>query len=185
MRRFTVDEYHRMIEAGILTEDDPVELLGGWIVLKMPHNPPHDNALELADEAIRARLPTGWRLRIQSAIITTDSEPEPDLAVVRGTARVRQGRHPGPADIGLLLEVADSTLLSDGQDKGPLYAAAGIGCYWILNLVDRQVEVYTDPTGPDANPVYRRRQDYRPGDAVPLVLDGQQVVQIPVADLLP
>src|SRR5436305_4096318 len=81
VRRFTVDEYHRMIQTGILEEDDSVELLEGWIVLKMPRNPPHDVAIDLAREAIETRLPAGWRVRVQSAITTSDSEPEPDLAV--------------------------------------------------------------------------------------------------------
>ena len=79
LRRFTVDEYHQMIQAGILGEDEPVELLEGWIVIKMPRNPEQDLALEKADIAIRDRLPAGWRIRIQSAITTDDSEPEPTL----------------------------------------------------------------------------------------------------------
>jgi Uma2 family endonuclease len=96
LRRFTVDEYHQLIQAGILTENDPVELLEGWIVPKMPHNPPHDGTIELVEEVLRNRLPTGWRIRIHSAITTADSEPEPDLAIVRGTARSYLNHHPDP-----------------------------------------------------------------------------------------
>src|SRR5579862_9140639 len=80
VRPFTVDEYHRMIDADVLDEGDAVELLEGWIVPKMPRNPPHDATIGLADDALRIRLPAGWHVRLQSAITTSDSEPEPDLA---------------------------------------------------------------------------------------------------------
>jgi Uma2 family endonuclease len=183
--RFTVDEYHRLAEIGVLTEDDDVELLEGWIVPKMARNPPHDTSLELADEAIGGLLPPGWRRRIQSAVTLPDSEPEPDIAVVRGDARSRAGRHPGPGDAGLLIEVADASLAHDRQDKGRVYANAGIVCYWIINLVDRQVEVYTDPTGPDADPRFRQRHDYGVNDTVPLVIEGREVGRIAVRELLP
>lgn len=185
MRRFTVDEYHRLIEVGILTEDDRVELLEGWIVLKMAHNPPHDLAIELAEEALRPRLPAGWRIRIQSAITTADSEPEPDLAVALGSPRARGNRHPGPADLALVIEVADSSVTADRDDKGRIYARAGIACYWLVNLIDRRVEVYTDPSGPVSSPAYGQRQDCAPADEVPLVIGGQEVARIPVVELLP
>jgi Uma2 family endonuclease len=185
VRLFTVDEYHSMIQAGILTEDDPVELLEGLVVPKMPRNPPHDCAIELAGELLRDRLAAGWGVRVQSAITTADSEPEPDLVVVRGSARTRRDHHPGPQDLALLVEVADSTLARDRGEKARLYARASVVCYWIINLMDRQIEVYTDPTGPDANPTYRRRQDYGAADQVPLFIDGQEVAQIPVIDFLP
>lgn len=185
VRRFTVDEYHRMIRAGLLTEDDRVELLEGWIVLKMPRNPPHDATVEIADETLRPRLPAGWSMRVQSAITTPESEPEPDLVVVQGGARDYLSRHPGPADIGLLIEVSDSSLSRDRNEKGRLFARAGIPYYWIINLIDSRVEVYSDPSGPTANPAYRQRQDYGPADSVPLVLGGQVIALIAVRDLLP
>ncbi len=186
LRKFSVDEYHRLIQIGILTEEDPVELLEGWIVLKMSHNPPpHDACVELVEEAIRPKLPAGWRLRIQSAITTDDSEPEPDFVVVSGDPRSRRQRHPGPADITLVGEVADSTLARDRVDKARLYARAKIAMYWIVNIADGQVEVYSDPTGPDASPVYRRREDFLPGSEVPLLIGGKEVARLPVTSLLP
>ena len=185
VRRFTVQEYHRMIEVGILTDDDDVELLEGWIIPKMSRNHPHDSTIEFVDEALRALLPGGWRLRIQSAITTSDSEPEPDLTVVQGSARSREGHHPVPREIGIVVEVADSTLAQDRTEKQRIYARAALPMYWIINLVDRQVEVYTDPTGPDPVPQYRQVQVFQPGDNVPLVIAGQQVGLIPVASLLP
>jgi Uma2 family endonuclease len=184
-RRFSVPEYHKLIEIGVLTEDDNLELLEGYLVHKMARNPLHDSALQLTHEKLTEALPLGWRLRIQSAITLPDSEPEPDIAVVRGTARDYVTRHPRPADIGLLVEVSDSTLAGDRADKGRIYARAGIICYWIINLLDRQVEVCTQPSGPVAAPAYGQQTTYHAGDAVPLVLDGATIACIPINDLLP
>lgn len=185
VRRFTVDEYRKLGEAGILTEHERVELLEGWIVPKMVHNPPHDNAVELADEALRLRLPVGWRIRIQSVLSTADSEPEPDLAVVRGSPRNRRSRHPTPAETGLVIEVADSSLQIDRGTKAVIYARAGIPVYWIVNLIDRQIEVHTEPSGPIERPLYRKIECLLAGQSVPFVIDDAIVATIPVDDLLP
>jgi Uma2 family endonuclease len=186
VRRFTVDEYHRMIHLGILKEDDPVELLEGWIVAKMPRNPPHDVAVALTQTALSAAVPQAWICRGQSAVTTTDSEPEPDIAVVRGPIRRYVANHPGPADTGLVVEVADSTLTRDRTLKARLYARAAIPIYWIVNIPNRQIEVYSDPTAADAAEAhYRQRQDFDAFGAVPLVLEECTVSMIPVRDLLP
>src|SRR5262245_6797547 len=160
---FTVDQYHQMIAARVFHEDDRVELLEGWVTPKMPRNPAHDSTVDLVSEVLRALAPSGWRVRSQSAITTADSEPEPDAAVVAGAAMRYAQHHPGPADIALLVEVADSSVSHDRVEKGRVYSRAGIVSYWIVNLPDRQVEVYTDPTGPDPSPRYRKRPDYRAG----------------------
>ena len=152
---------------------------------KMPHNPPHDGTIELATDSFTPILPKGWRLRIQSAITLTDSEPEPDIAVVRGDKRTFTTRHPVPGDIGLLVEVSESTLDSDRLDKSRIYARSNVVCYWIINLVDHQIEVYTQPSGPVASPAYGSKQVYGVNDSVPLVLDGVSVATIAVRDLLP
>src|SRR5262249_8406459 len=110
---------------------------------------------------------------------------EPDIVVASGSVRSYLNHHPRPQEIALLIEVADSTLIRDRQDKGRLYARASIICYWIINLVDRQVEVYTDPTGPGRSPSYRQQQIYGVADSVPLVIGGREVARIPVTDLLP
>lgn len=185
VRRFTVDEYHQMIQNGILTEDDPVELLEGWIIQKMPRNPPHDGTLAVTNKRLGHRLPTGWHARVQMAVTLPGSEPEPDLAVVRGQEEDYFARHPGPVDVTLVVEVADSSLLRDRTEKERIYARAGIAVYWIVNLVDSRVEVYTDPTGPDLNPRYRQRQDYDRTSDVPLVIAGVPVAQVQVRELLP
>jgi Uma2 family endonuclease len=185
MAKFSVARYQRMIEAGILTAEDKVELLENYVVLKMPRNPRHDSTLQRVPRPVLRALPAGWDLRMQSAITLSDSQPEPDVALVRGSAADYDNRHPSPADVGLLIEIADSSLLRDQRDKTRIYARAGIPIYWIVNLVDRRIEVYTQPSGPAAVPAYGSFQTYQPGDAIPLVLDGTTVATIPVADLLP
>src|SRR5262249_42023536 len=144
-RRFTVDEYHRLTELGILTEDDNLELIEGYLVLKMPRNPPHDGTIRCGTKLLAKILPAGWDLSVQCAITLPDSEPEPDFPIVRPPPDYYRPRPPTVADIGLVIEVADSTLAGDRADKGRIYARAGIECYWIINLVDRQIEVYTSP----------------------------------------
>jgi Uma2 family endonuclease len=183
--KFSVARYQRMIETGILTPDDKVELLENYVVLDMPHNPRHDGTVQLGTETLGRALPVGWRLRVQLTVVLPDSQPEPDFAVVRGDARTYFLRHPGPADVGTLMEVADASLLRDQRDKTRIYARANIPCYWIINLVDQRIELYTQPSGPSAVPAYGAFQTYQPGDTIPLMLDGNVVANLAVADLLP
>jgi Uma2 family endonuclease len=184
-RRFTVGEYHNLIRLGILTEDDNLELIEGYLVHKMSRNPPHDSTLLRLNNRFVRTLPAGWLVRIQSAITLPDSEPEPDAAVIRGDERTFDSCHPGPQEFGIVIEVSDSTLAGDRDDKARMYARARIPEYWIINLVDRQVEVYTAPSGPGVTPAYAARRDYRPGDAVPVTLDGVPAGSVGVSDLLP
>jgi len=181
--RFSVAEYHKLIEIGLLTEDDGLELLDGFLVHKMSRNPPHDAAIQKIQKRLFRLLPPDWDLRIQSAVTLSRSEPEPDLAVVRGDETRYLANHPGPPDIGLVIEVSDSTLDADRIDKGRIYAEAAIACYWIVNLVDRQIEVYTLPSG--ATAAFAHRQDYPLGTDVPLLLDGTIAATISVTDFLP
>lgn len=184
VRRFSVDEYHRLGETGVLTEEDQVELLEGWLVPKMIRNPIHDAAIELVQQALQSCMPgSGCRVRIQSAITTRDSEPEPDLAIIRGPVSRHKQRHPGPEDVVLVVEVADSSLARD-RIKSRIYARAGISQYWILNLVDRQLEVSSDPESTSSEPAYRRQQTFQMGESVPLVIDAE-LGRLQVADLLP
>jgi len=130
-------------------------------------------------------VPKGWGLRIQLTVVLSDSQPEPDFTVVRGAERTYLSRYPSPADVGLMIEVANSSLLRDQRDKSRIYARGGIPCYWIANLTDQRLEVYTQPSGPTAVPAYAAFQIFQPGDTVPLVLDGNAVGSVAVADLLP
>jgi Uma2 family endonuclease len=183
--RITVEQYHDMIKKGILAEDAPVELLEGWLVPKMSKNPPHLVATVLTRSALDQLLSEGFYVQVQDPVTTDDSEPEPDIGVVRGKPRDFSQRLPRPADMGLVIEVSESSLTRDRTIKKRIFARAQIPVYWIINLVDRQLEVYTDPSGPGDQPDYRQRRDYGPADLVPVVLDGKEIGRLPVRDLLP
>jgi Uma2 family endonuclease len=183
--RLTLEQYERMVDEGILNGRDRVHLIDGILVAKMTQNDPHCTADDLCDEALRRIIPPGWYIRGAKPIRIPgrdgrrDSKPEPDRCVVRGTILDYSRRTPGPADVGLVVEIADSTL-SDDRARIGVYRPAGIPVYWIVNLVDRQVEVYSDPT-PEG---YGSRRDYRTGDAIPVVIDGQPLGQIAVDAIL-
>lgn len=186
IHRLSVEQYHRMIEENILHETDNLELIEGYLVPKMTRKPPHDIALELTDDALRPLVPTGWRLRCQSAVTTADSEPEPDFVIVRGPPRARRGRHPQPGEIAVIVEVADSSLDYDRVHKARLYARAGVPVYWILNLQDGQIEVYENPQSPpDSDPAYATRTVYRAGQSAALVIDTAAVGSVAVDAVLP
>ncbi|HZU36709.1 MAG TPA: Uma2 family endonuclease [Gemmataceae bacterium] len=180
--RLTVRQYHDMIQAGILTPDDPVELLQGWLVPKMPKNPPHRVATRLLRKALEGLVPAGWYVGSQEPITTQDSGPEPDAVIVHGDTQQYLDRHPGPQDVALVVEVADTTLQRDWTSKKQLYAAARIPVYWIVNLIDKQVEVYSEPSG---QADYRQRRDYDLDKEVPLVIGGQEIGRLAVRSLMP
>jgi len=182
--RLSVEKYHEMIRQGILTENDRFELLDGILVRKMTINPPHALATELLREVLNGVLPEGWHVKSQRPLTLAASEPEPDGMVVRGKLRDYGDRHPSPSEVALVIEVADATLATDRTLKMALYAQAGIPVYWIVNLIDRRIEVYTEPTGAE-RPTYAAPRDYGPGDEVPLVIAGKDVHHVPVNDLLP
>ena len=138
--RITVAQYHEMIHSGILTDDDPVELLEGWLVTKMSKNRRHSLATRFTREALESIIPQGWYVDSQEPITTMDSEPEPDVVVVRGNPRDYIERHPAPAEVALVVEVSDATLQRDRTLKLRVYASAGIPAYWILNLQENQLE---------------------------------------------
>jgi Uma2 family endonuclease len=176
-----------MIELGLLTENDRVELLDGWIVAKMPHNPPHDSTVSKLDRLLTRLLSDDWVVRCQCAVTLTagrGSEPEPDLLVARGPDDRYARRHPGPADAALVIEVSDSTIDHDRGFKQRVYARARLPVYWIVNVLERQVEIYTRPRG-GRNPAYQQRTDYTGGSAVPLILFAESVAEIPVGSILP
>ena len=183
-RRFTVEEYHRMGEAGVLTEDTQVELLEGLIVRKMIRKPIHDGMVAVIRKALAAILPEGWHVRVQSAVTTSDSEPEPDLAVVRGSERDYLTSHPLPRDVALVVEVAETSLDRD-RNKARLYARAGIPGYWIINLIGAVVEAYTQSSHAEGAPSYDARKTYQGNELVPLVIEGREIANIPACELLP
>src|SRR5215212_6010614 len=131
----------------------------------------------LLKDLLTPLMPAGWFVDSQAPLPTAESVPEPDVLVIRGDRRqyMAEGRHPGPGDMGLVVEVSDSSVSTDRGTKRRVYARANVAQYWIVNLVDRRVEVYTDPSGPGDDPAYRQQRDYGPGDEVPVLLDGQEV----------
>jgi Uma2 family endonuclease len=184
-RRWTRQEYDRLVRLGVLHEDEPVELLAGQMIVAEPKGSPHATAVALAADALRAAFGGGWVVRVQDPIALDDeSEPEPDLAVVPGRPRDYTTAH--PARPALLIEVAETSLAFDRHYKGSLYARAGVADYWIVDLVHRHVEVHRDPS-PDAASEfgwrYRDVQTLSPGATVaPL---ARPEVSVAVADLLP
>jgi len=182
--RFTVEQYHAMIDAGILKDGDRCELLEGWIIDKMTINPPHATCIALAQTYLLSKLPSDWMLRIQLPITLATGEPEPDLLIARGPVRRYSQSHPTPKETGLLIEVADSTLDLDREFKALVYARAEVQVYWIINLIDSRVEVFTDPIG-GKSPGYRKQRNYSATQTVPLILDGHEIARIPVRELLP
>jgi Uma2 family endonuclease len=181
--RLTVDQYDRMVRDGTLEEDEPVELLDGILVIKMPKHAPHRVGVRKTVRALERVLPTGWHIAKEEAlVIGPRSKPEPDAAVIRGDLEFDATRDAAAADCALVVEVAESSLSRDRTEKGAIFDRGGIAVYWIINLIDRQVEAYTDP---DPSSGYRNRADYHPGDDVPVVIAGCEVGRIAVADLLP
>ncbi len=183
VRKFSKPEYQLLGKLGVLSVDDRVELLEGWIVPKMNHNPPHDLALMLVEEKFRLCLPTNMLLRIQMPISTIDSEPEPDLAMVLGPVRRYSEHHPEPNDVVLVVEIADTSLARDRQ-KCRLYARGNVREYWIVNLVDRQIEVHSQPSGPSPNPSYDSRDVYDESSTISFSIENNFQVQLRVSDLL-
>jgi len=144
-----------MIKAGIFGPDERIELVEGEIVEMSPQDPPHSSGVRLVEEALRRVFPAGFDVRAQLPLVLDDgSEPEPDLAVVPGTIRDYLTNHPSTAI--LVVEVAHSTLDYDRHRKGRIYARAGIPEYWIVNLVDRVVEVYREPQSDGTYAVVQR-----------------------------
>ncbi len=182
--RFTVEEYERLGEIGVLTPKDRVELIEGWIVDKMTQNPPHMSTVTRINRVLARLLPDEWLLRVQGPIRLKTSEPEPDFAIVPGPDEKWDGRHPQPQDIALLIEVADTSLLDDRVMKGRLYAQAQIAEYWMVNLVHSRIEVYTQPKS-GKNPGYRDRTDFELAKKIPLVLGRKKIAELPVRSLLP
>ena len=181
---FTVAQYQRLIENGVLTPDDKVELFENRLVHREPRDPPHDGTVGLVAKELRTALPPGWDARCLLSLELPDSQPEPDFAIVREDPADYTTRHPTQDDTALVIEVANATLHCDQTLKTRIYARAGVAVYWIINLVDRRVEVYSQPSGATAAPSFATVQTYSPGDTIPLVLDGNAIA-IPVNDLLP
>lgn len=181
----SVEQYHAMIDKGILGPDDPVELLDGCLVRKMPKNPEHCAVVEDLRELLTALIGSEWHVRSQDPIALPDSEPEPDVAVVAGARSRYRKMHPASTDIGLIAEAADSSLSRDREWKRRIYARARIPVYWLVNLAAREVTVFTEPNDSESDPDYAQAVTYRAGDSIPVMLRAVLVGEIDVSRLLP
>lgn len=189
--RLTLADYERLAALELLEEaGQRVELIDGLLVFKLTKDSPHVLATKLVVEALRALIPPGWHVAKEDPVAHPaglsgrPSMPEPDAVVLRGGIRDYARRRPVPADVSLVVEVADSALRSD-RVKLARYAWSGIPVAWLVNLNDRTLEVHTNPSGPAASPVYQVITTYRAADEVPVTVDGRKVGQVVVAELLP
>jgi Uma2 family endonuclease len=180
--RITVRQYDRMIDDGSIAEDDRVVLIEGLLVNKMGRKRPHIVAGNKGLRMLSGIIPRGWYVAKEDPIVVSDwSKPEPDLAVVRGQAEDYIERDVRAADVALVVEIAESSLAVDRTDMTRVYAASEIPIYWIVNLVDQQLEVYSDP-GPIS---YSSVLILKPGEDVRVIIDGVEIGWIAVADMLP
>ena len=178
--RYTVERYLGLLDEGVLSPDDRVELLNGVIVAEPPSDPPHATGVNLATAALTAAVGTRAAVRVQVPLVVGQlSLPEPDVAVVPGHLRDYSARHPTTAL--LVVEVADSSLIQDRLTKAAIYAAGGVPEYWIVNLRSRLVEVFRSPDSAAAR--YTQTTTATPGARLELTaLPGAAVL---VDDLLP
>jgi Uma2 family endonuclease len=178
-RRFTVDDYHRMAQSGILSPDDRVELIDGEVVAMSPIGSRHSACIDRATRALVMLLVDRAIVRVQSSVrLNRYNEPEPDLVLLRPQADFYASRIPGPADILLIIEVAESSVDYDREVKAPLYAGAGVPEYWLADLNARRLVCYSDP----ADGAYRTLGHRSAGESVAPVLLPE--CPIAVADLL-
>jgi Uma2 family endonuclease len=177
--RWTRAQYHRAGEAGLFV-GQRVQLVTGEIILMSPQGHPHAVAIGLVEEALRTAFGRGFWPRVQLPLaLGKDDEPEPDVAVVAGSPRSLASAASHPTTALLVVEVADTSLAFDRDDKGPLYAAAGVPEYWIVNLVDRQLEVLRDPKAGR----YSNVQTLNSGERIRPI--AAPTAEVSVADLLP
>ncbi|MBI3463130.1 MAG: Uma2 family endonuclease [Planctomycetes bacterium] len=188
----TVDQFHRMIDTGILRDGEPVELIDGVLVRKdcravgestMAHSPRHALVVSRLQRLNPRIEPHVCHVRYQLPVTLSDvQEPEPDAAVVRGELEAYAVHHPEPTEIIAAIEVAESSLEYDRRTKQRIYATAGIPLYWIVNLPESQIEVYEMPVPAEGR--YARRTDYRPGQSVRLRLSPTVEIDVAVSEVL-
>jgi Uma2 family endonuclease len=181
--RMSIEKYEALVASGVFTREDRFELIEGLLVAKMTIHPPHSVSTELCGRKLdRLVGDKGWHARTEQPIRIPSraSEPEPDVALVRGEIRDYEQRHPNPEDIALVAEVSDSSLEQD-RKLAETYGAGGISVYWIINIPDRQLEVFSSPV----DGVYTVHQILLETESVDLIIEGRILGRISVAELLP
>jgi Uma2 family endonuclease len=178
--RLDVERYEAMIDSGLFTDDDRFELIEGTLVRKMTKGRQHSAGSVKCRLAIERLLTAGWHVRTEMLvrIPARESMPEPDVSVARGLADDYLDLDPGPCDVALVVEVSDSTLAGD-RALAATYIGGGVPVYWLVNLRDRQLEVFTSAAGAQTPIILAET------DTADLVIAGAVVAQIVVADLLP
>ncbi len=182
-RLWTVEQYHRAIEHSILQHDDGCELLNGWIVERPMSTPKEAYSISVLMNWLARRLSDDWRVGGRYPITMPESEPEPDIVIFAGEQAQYEHRHPYPCDVALVVEVCESTWEMDSGEKLRLFASHLIEQYWIVNIPEHRVEIYTEPQ-PGTDPRYQSRIDYAPGTDIPLTLAGKSVGSLPVSEFL-
>ena len=181
--RFNVDQYLKMIEAGVFPDGARVELLSGVVVSKMTKYTPHNYAVMMLGACLRPILPSGWIIREEKSIVLGDNwRPEPDLVVARGPYSRYARADPNAADLAL---IADSSATEDRGLKWRRYAATGVPSYWIIQIKHDRVDVFNDPSGRGESASYRASASYTRGQEIPVAIDGVDVGRIAVDDLFP
>ena len=184
--RVTTERYLKMVRLGIFGRGDRVFLWHGRLVEQMTKGRPHSYAALKLNKLLDGIVPAEWHVELEQPMdLGDDSLPEPDLMVLRGPLEHYETRIPTPRDVTLIIEVADSSV---AEDRGPVlldYALAQIPIYWLVNIPKRRVEVYEQPTNRADGPCYAIRLDYGPGQAVPVVLQGDRVGLIAVDEIFP
>lgn len=184
LARLTVDQYEAMVESGVFTKRDRLTLIDGLLVTKVSKNPPHVLVAKNVCDELAMLIPSGWDFRIEAPVrLPPGSEPEPDVSMARGSKKDYANRHPGPTDLAMVVEVAESSL-SEDRRMADVYGPAGIPVYWIVNLKGRQVEVYTLSRRRGAGG-YGKPRIFKPGQSVPVMIEGVEVGRIAVSDILP
>jgi Uma2 family endonuclease len=180
--RLTVRQFRRMIDDGTIGEDERVELIEGLLVSKPRRHRPHIVAGNKGLRILWRMIPPGWHVAKGVPILASDwSRPEPDLAVIRGVVDDYDEREATAHDTALVVEIADANLPADRADMTRVYAAAGIPVYWIINLIDDQVEIFSEPRREG----YQSHQILARGHDVPVVIGGVEVAWLAVSDVLP
>jgi Uma2 family endonuclease len=180
--RLTAQQFDRMNQDGTIADVDRVELIEGLLVTKMGGKRPHVQAGNKGFWTLVRILGPGWHIRKDDPVVISEwSKPEPDLVVVRGEVADYDNRDVTAADVAVVVEIADSSLSADQNDMARVSAGAGIPVYWVVNLVDRQVEVYTAP-GPAG---YAVTNAFGLNQDVVLVIDEVEVGRIAVAEMMP
>jgi Uma2 family endonuclease len=184
----TIDVFARMIDSGLVPRDRRIFLCNGRLYEKMAKTRAHGYVGASINMSVLPRLPVGWSLWPESTIaLDPANAPLPDFMVVRGASPLDYAspeRYPGPADVGLVIEVAVTSLHDDLTVVLGQYARASIPVYWVVDVLEGRILVHTEPQVIDGRAEYARVDVYRSGQSLPLVLDGAEVARIPVGELL-